>query len=115
MKHQYSIHMAWSKEDNAYIACVPELPGCQADGATQAEALQALEVIVSEWIETAREQGREIPKPMSREDHEAAAAKFQEKLQEYIKSEAKKFVQHLLKEMPVFVGGADPADYWKDC
>jgi predicted RNase H-like HicB family nuclease len=56
----------WSNEDNSFIAEVPELPGCIADGATRFEALKNAETIISEWIETAEELGREIPLPKGR-------------------------------------------------
>ena len=46
-----------------FIVEVPELPGCMADGATAVEALENVEVVISEWIETAKELGREIPEP----------------------------------------------------
>ena len=59
--YNYEIILYWSNEDNAFIAEVPELPGCVADGATRAEALANAEVIISEWIETASELGRDIP------------------------------------------------------
>ncbi len=55
--------MYWSEEDNAFIAEVPKLPGCMADGQTYQEALANVEIIIQEWIETAKEEGREIPKP----------------------------------------------------
>ncbi len=64
MKHKYSVHIAWSQEDNAFIASVPELPGCMADGPTQQKAIKNLDVIISEWVETATELGREIPQPV---------------------------------------------------
>lgn len=57
------IILYWSSEDDAFIAEVPELPGCAADGATYGEALKNAEVIIQEWIETARELGRPIPVP----------------------------------------------------
>jgi predicted RNase H-like HicB family nuclease len=60
---RYEIIIYWSDEDNAYIAEVPELDGCMADGKTYAEALQNAEVIISEWIETAQSLGRKIPVP----------------------------------------------------
>jgi predicted RNase H-like HicB family nuclease len=60
---RYEIILYWSKEDQAFIAEVPELPGCAADGATYQEALANAEVIIGEWIETARELGRAIPEP----------------------------------------------------
>jgi predicted RNase H-like HicB family nuclease len=60
---KYEIIIYWSKEDGAYIAEVPELPGCLADGNTYQEALANAEVIISEWIDTATESGRLVPKP----------------------------------------------------
>ena len=63
---RYEIILYWSNEDQAFIAEVPELPGCAADGSTYQEALTAVEVAVREWIETARELGREIPEPKGR-------------------------------------------------
>ena len=64
MKYETIIY--WSEEDNAYIAEVPELAGCMADGTTAKEALQNLEQIAQEWIETAQELGRPIPEPKGR-------------------------------------------------
>lgn len=61
--HKYEIIIYWSKEDEAYIAEVPELAGCAADGETYQEALSNVEVIIDEWIETAKLKGREIPPP----------------------------------------------------
>lgn len=63
---QYEIVLYWSKEDQAFIAEVPELPGCAADGATYQDALANVEVVIREWIETARELGRPIPQPRGR-------------------------------------------------
>lgn len=63
---QYEIILYWSKEDGAFIAEVPELPGCAADGATYQEAVANAEVVIREWIETARELGRSIPEPRGR-------------------------------------------------
>ena len=63
---KYEIILYWSHEDEAYIAEVPELAGCMADGPTAKEALHNVEKIILEWIETARELGREIPKPKGR-------------------------------------------------
>ncbi len=64
--HRYEIILYWSKDDDAFIAEVPELPGCAADGPTYQEALAAVEVVVRQWIETARELGRPIPEPRGR-------------------------------------------------
>lgn len=63
---KYEIIIYWSKEDKAFIAEVPELPGCAADGSTYQEALANVEVIMQEWIETAKELGRPIPEPKGR-------------------------------------------------
>jgi len=60
---KYEVIIYWSAEDDAFIAEVPELLGCMADGATYREALENVEQIAQEWIETARELGREIPVP----------------------------------------------------
>ena len=58
---KYQIIIYWSDVDQAFIAEVPELPGCMADGPTKAKALLAVEKVAKEWIETAREIGREVP------------------------------------------------------
>jgi predicted RNase H-like HicB family nuclease len=63
---RYEIILYWSKEDEAFIAEVPELPGCAADGATYEEARTNVEVVIREWIETAEELGRSIPAPRGR-------------------------------------------------
>jgi predicted RNase H-like HicB family nuclease len=63
---RYEIILYWSMDDDAFIAEVPELPGCAADGATYQEALAAAEVIIQQWLETARELGRPIPEPRGR-------------------------------------------------
>ena len=60
---KYEIIIYWSDEDSAYIAEVPELPGCAADGETYQTALANAEVIIKEWIETAEELGKPIPIP----------------------------------------------------
>ncbi len=63
---KYEIILYWSDEDQAFIAEVPELPGCAADGATWQEALANAETVISEWLETARELGRPVPEPKGR-------------------------------------------------
>jgi predicted RNase H-like HicB family nuclease len=65
-KPRYEVILYWSEEDQAFIAEVPELPGCAADGKTYREALANVERIIEEWIETARETGRAIPEPKGR-------------------------------------------------
>ncbi len=66
MNTKYEIIIFWSNEDDAYIADVPELPGCKADGATSYEALQNAEAVIAEWIETAKDIGRFVPSPRGR-------------------------------------------------
>ena len=63
---RYEIIIYWSAEDDAFIAEVPELPGCAADGPTYEAAIANVKVIISEWIETAQELGRTIPEPRGR-------------------------------------------------
>jgi predicted RNase H-like HicB family nuclease len=63
---KYEIILYWSEEDQAFIAEVPELPGCAADGASYQEAIANVEVVMQQWIETAKELGRPIPDPKGR-------------------------------------------------
>jgi len=63
---KYEVIIYWSEPDKAFIAEVPELPGCAADGKTYKQALANVEVIIDEWIATARELDRPIPKPKGR-------------------------------------------------
>ena len=63
---RYEIIIYWSAEDEAFIAEVPELPGCAADGPTYEAAIANVKVVIAEWIETARELGRTIPEPRGR-------------------------------------------------
>jgi predicted RNase H-like HicB family nuclease len=66
MEPKYEVIIFWSHEDNAFVAEVPELPGCMADGGTYQEALSSAERIIREWIETAKELGRPVPQPKGR-------------------------------------------------
>jgi predicted RNase H-like HicB family nuclease len=63
---RYEVIIYWSDEDEAFIAEVPELAGCMADGNSYQDALANVEVVIQEWIETARELGRPIPEPKGR-------------------------------------------------
>jgi predicted RNase H-like HicB family nuclease len=60
---KYEIVLYWSAEDDAFIAEVPELAGCKADGITYEEAIANARIVIDEWIETARSMGRPIPEP----------------------------------------------------
>jgi len=66
MDNKYEIIIFWSSEDNSFVAEVPELPGCMADGSTYQEALSNAEKIIEEWIDTATKLGRLIPEPKGR-------------------------------------------------
>jgi predicted RNase H-like HicB family nuclease len=63
---RYEVIIYWSAEDGAFIAEVPELSGCMADGPTYEAAIAAVKVVIQEWVETARELGRSIPEPKGR-------------------------------------------------
>ena len=63
---KYEVIIYWSETDKAFIAEVPELPGCMADGETYQSALTNVETIIGEWIETAIQLGRPIPEPKGR-------------------------------------------------
>lgn len=64
--YNYEIILYWSNDDQAFIAEVPELPGCMADGKTRQEAIANAEVIIKEWIDIAIEDGEEVPHPQQR-------------------------------------------------
>lgn len=64
--NKYEVIIYWSKDDQAFIAEVPELPGCAADGTTYQEALAHVETVIQEWIETAKDLGRQIPEAKGR-------------------------------------------------
>ena len=66
MKIKYELIVYWSEVDQVFIVEVPELPGCVADGETYQEAVQNVEVVIQQWIETAQELGRPIPEPKGR-------------------------------------------------
>ncbi len=63
---KYEIIIYWSKEDKSFIAEVPELPGCMADGSTYQAAIKNVQVVAKEWIETCKDLGRPVPKPKGR-------------------------------------------------
>jgi predicted RNase H-like HicB family nuclease len=64
--YKYELIIYWSEEDSSYIAEVPELPGCTADGSSYQEVLNNTEKVIEEWIETAKLLGRDIPEPKGR-------------------------------------------------
>ena len=66
MMTKYEMIICWSEEDQSYIAEVPELAGCMADGGSYQEAVNNAELVIAEWIETAVELGRYVPEPKGR-------------------------------------------------
>jgi predicted RNase H-like HicB family nuclease len=63
---RYEVIIYWSEEDKAFIAEIPELPGCAADGPTYESALANVKIVIAEWVETAEQLGRPIPQPRGR-------------------------------------------------
>lgn len=63
---KYEIIVYWSEADKLFIAEIPELPGCKSDGNSYEEAIKNIKIIGSEWIETAKSLGRDIPKAKGR-------------------------------------------------
>ena len=63
---RYEMIIYWSEGDQAFVAEVPELPGCMADGATYEEAVRNAKAVIAEWIETAKRLGRTVPTPKGR-------------------------------------------------
>ena len=66
MENRYEIIIFWSNEDRAFLADVPELPGCMAHGPSHEEALRNTQEAIQLWIETAEEDGRPVPQPKGR-------------------------------------------------
>ena len=63
---KYEVIIYWSADDHAFVAEVPELPGCAADGTTKQAALKNVDTVIKEWIATAKALGRPIPEPKGR-------------------------------------------------
>jgi predicted RNase H-like HicB family nuclease len=63
---KYEVIIYWSEEDKSFIAEVPELTGCMSDGPTPHDALENVQEIISQWIDTAVSLGRPIPEPKGR-------------------------------------------------
>ena len=66
MLNRYEMIIYWSEVDNAFLVEIPELSGCMADGETYQQAVANAEIVIQEWIATAKELGRIIPVPMGR-------------------------------------------------
>jgi predicted RNase H-like HicB family nuclease len=104
MKYEYPIQVAWSPEDEAYIAMAMQLDGCIADGASPEEAITNLRTIIQEWIEVAKEDGRIIPEPMSvldiaRQQHEAEA-QFRKEVDSALRTVAAQVTEQVKRQAP---------------
>jgi predicted RNase H-like HicB family nuclease len=64
--YKYELIIYWSEEEQIYIVEVPELSGCMADGTTYSEAIENVQIVINEWIDTAKSLNREIPIPRGR-------------------------------------------------
>jgi len=63
---RYEIIIFWSDDDRAFVADVPELPGCRAHGSTHEAALRNARTAINLWIKTAKEFGDPVPVPKGR-------------------------------------------------
>ena len=90
--------MIWSGVDGVYISQVRELPGCIADGATPEEALQNIRIVMQEWVDTAKEEGREIPPPVSLEMLEQKAEVAQRIVAQQLENHVRKIVEQILEK-----------------
>lgn len=97
----YPLLVVWSEEDQAYLASVFDLPGCVADGGTQEEAVANAQVVIQEWIETAREVGRDVPKPSDfvamQASFEKAAEEQRKEFEEAVHAAAKVLVEQYVE------------------
>jgi predicted RNase H-like HicB family nuclease len=82
MTLKYSVQVVWSDEDSAFIASIPELPGCMADGSSAEAATKAVYEVAEEWIKTASEMGRAIPSPFTAGDFGTGATGFRRNVSE---------------------------------
>jgi predicted RNase H-like HicB family nuclease len=97
--NKYSFEMIWSGEDGVYLSQVKELPGCIADGATPEEALQNLIIVMQEWLETANEEGRAIPAPLTLERLEKNAAVAKSIIEKQLEKRVGEAVGQILKKL----------------
>ena len=66
---KYCVVLKYSQDDKSYIVTVPDLQGCMADGRTPNEAFENAKNVITEWIDTAKAAGREIPEPSFGQDN----------------------------------------------
>jgi predicted RNase H-like HicB family nuclease len=98
-ENNYSIEMIWSPEDGLYLSQVRELPGCVADGSTPEEAFQNIRIVMREWLETATEEGREIPAPITLDVLEQNARIARNALEKQLEERVREVVGQVLQNM----------------
>jgi len=91
--------MIWSEGDGVYLAQVKELPGCLADGATAEEAFQNIRVVMQEWLETAKEEGREIPEPLTLQVLEKNADAAHQEIERQFENRVREAVDQVLQKI----------------
>jgi len=99
---KYSIGLVWSSEDRAWLAQVPELPGCIADGATQEEALSNARLRIAEWVETAQDLGRKVPAAL---DYKAMEKANRSKLEAVIGSAIQTQIDRIIPQILAQLAG----------
>jgi predicted RNase H-like HicB family nuclease len=106
--YEYAVQIFWSKEDQAYIAAPFELHGCFADGQTPEEALANLRVIIDEWIEVAKQEGRQVPPPASGEDLRRIEQEENEKQNEILRRHIEAVVNAAVKQIVARMSAEGP-------
>jgi predicted RNase H-like HicB family nuclease len=98
-ENDYSVLILWSEDDEAFLANVLELPGCIAHGDTREEALQNALIAFENWIETAKELKREIPKPLDLLEFEKQTAQQAQDARNQFDQAVQEAVQKALAEI----------------
>ena len=115
MNQNYSIVLLWSPEDDAYIARVNELPGCFADGATAAEAVAALDLVIEDWVEEANRIGKPVPPPVTTQTVDQMATAAAQQFRTFMQGQLDKLVEQAKQKIQLnpALASYDPADFWK--
>jgi len=95
----YRIIVAWSDEDEAFLAYAPDLRGCVSHGGTREEALFNVELMIGEWLISAEQLGWEIPKPLSHQEQEAQAIQVEKARREAFADAVQKAVQQVVNDI----------------
>jgi len=110
MKDTYAILIYWSDDDEAFIATVPELPGCMAHGETRALAIEQIEIAIENWADTAREIGREIPEPVL--DWAAQEKEIDQRARETLKAGIENAMPEITEALAKEMAKSGSTDVW---